>query len=170
MKALGAGGWLVAALLAGAAPARAQVVAPADSVPVAAPTPAPAPDSLRPPATPMGAMFRSFLLPGWGQAIYGRKVTAGVMIGFEGLAVGMALKSQAELDYIERTGSGRADAKRQERQDWLALVVFNHLMSGLEAYVSSHLWDFPGDLELRALPGGAMGATLSLPLRGGGPR
>ena len=43
-------------------------------------------------------------------------------------------------------------------------MVFNHLMSGLEAYVSAHLYDFPADLQLRALPNGGMQAGVTLPL------
>jgi hypothetical protein len=37
-------------------------------------------------------------------------------------------------------------------------------LSGLEAYVSAQLWDFPGDLSVRRIPGGAA-AEVSLPLR-----
>ncbi|MEP6745899.1 MAG: hypothetical protein ABJB33_10425 [Gemmatimonadota bacterium] len=124
-------------------------------------------DSLRRPTTPIGAMFRSFLIPGWGQAVYGRRVTAGVMMGFEGLSLGMLLKVKSELNQIEETGSGRWRAKRQEQQDWFTVLIFNHLMSGLDAYVSSHLYDFPGDLELQALPSGGMRFGVTLPL---GPR
>ena len=112
----------------------------------------------------MGAMFRSFLLPGWGQAVYGRKVTAGIMIGFEGLSLGMLLKVHSEMDQIPASDTLRLSNKRQERQDWMTVLIFNHLMSGLEAYVSSHLYDFPGDLQLRALPGGGVRAGVTLPL------
>jgi hypothetical protein len=119
------------------------------------------------PTTPTGAMFRSFLIPGWGQASYGRKVTAGIMLGVEGLSLGMILKVKSEQAYIEDTGSDRWRKKRQEQEDWITILVFNHLMSGLEAYVSSHLYDFPGDLEMRALPSGGMRVGVSLPL---GPR
>ena len=43
-------------------------------------------------------------------------------------------------------------------------LVFNHLFAGLEAYVGAHLADFPGDLNIRAVPGG-VGASLSVPVR-----
>ena len=155
----------VAVLIALPSPVGGQVLAPPDST---APTPKhptpPLADSLRRPTTPMGAMFRSFLIPGWGQAVYGRKVTAGIMIGFEGLSLGMLLKVGSEMDQIPASDSVRITNKRQERQDWITVLVFNHLMSGLEAYVSSHLYDFPGDLEIRALPGGGMRAGVTLPL------
>ena len=109
-------------------------------------------------------MFRSFLIPGWGQAVYGRKVTAGVMLGVEGLSWGMILKVQSEARYIQDTNSPKWHAKRQESQDWFTILVFNHLMSGLEAYVSSHLYDFPGDLQMQALPTGGMGVGVTLPI------
>jgi hypothetical protein len=41
------------------------------------------------------------------------------------------------------------------------LWVFNHLLAGAEAFVSSHLRDFPPDLKLRAVPGGIL---LAIPL------
>ncbi len=169
------GGWadrriLIATLAVAIAPS---VVRAQDSVTVRVPTTA-AVDPPRPPVrpsaaprrptTPMGAMFRSFLIPGWGQAVYGRKVTAGIMMGVEGLALGMLLKVRNETDQVAPTDSIRLTAKRQERQDWITIVVFNHLMSGLEAYVSSHLYDFPGDLQLRALPTGGMGVGVTLPI------
>jgi len=112
-------------------------------------------------------MFRSFLIPGWGQAVYGRKVTAGFMLGVEGLSLGMILKTSSELDYIRSSGSAKEASKLQQREDWIAILVFNHLMSGLEAYVSAHLYDFPGDLQLQALPQGGMRMGVTLPL---GPR
>ena len=120
--------------------------------------------SVRRPTTPMGAMFRSFLLPGWGQATYGRKVTGGVMMAFEGLSIGMLLKIKSDERYIEETNSTKLKDKRQQEQDWITLIVFDHLMSGLEAYVSAHLYDFPGDLQMQTLPDGRMGVGVTLPL------
>lgn len=113
---------------------------------------------------PMGAFWRSFLVPGWGQARLGRKLTAGILIGWEGTTLGMSLKTRHELAYLRRTGSGRADDKRREHEDWLVLLGFNHLFAGLEAYVSGHLSDFPPDLTLQAVPGG-VGAAMSVPIR-----
>jgi len=111
-------------------------------------------------------MLRSFLLPGWGQAVYGRKVTAGFMMGLEGLSLGMIVKVSGELDQTRAAGGASAEAKLQEREDWITIMVFNHLMSGLEAYVAAHLYDFPGDLELQALPQGGMRVGVTLPLGG----
>ena len=115
------------------------------------------------PVNPMGAFWRSFLVPGWGQARLGRKLTAGILIAWEGTTLGMSLKTRHELAYLRRTGSGRADDKRREHEDWLVLLAFNHLFAGLEAYVSAHLSDFPADLKFQAVPGG-VGAGVSIPI------
>jgi hypothetical protein len=114
--------------------------------------------------SPFNAFWRSFLLPGWGQARLNRKLTGGMFVAWEGVTLGMSLKTRHELDYLRRTGSARANDKRQEHEDWLVLLGFNHLFAGLEAYVSAHLADFPGDLRFQAVPGG-VGATASFPIR-----
>jgi hypothetical protein len=121
-------------------------------------------DSLALRTSPMNAFWRSFLLPGWGQAKLGRKLTGGIFIAWEGTTLAMSLKTRHELAYLRRTNSGRADDKRREHEDWLVLLGFNHLFAGLEAYVSGHLSDFPGDLRLQAVPGG-IGAAISVPMR-----
>lgn len=114
--------------------------------------------------SPLNYFFRSLLLPGWGQASLDRKLTGGLFILFEGVALGMALKANSEIDYLERTDSERLEEKRRERQDWFVLLGANHLFSGLEAFVSANLFDFPADLQARALPGGRTGFGLALPL------
>jgi hypothetical protein len=114
--------------------------------------------------SPLNYLVRSFVLPGWGQASLDRKLTGGIFLAFEGIALGMALKTNSELQYLERTGSERVEDKRQERQDWFVLVGMNHLFSGLEAFVSANLYDFPGDLGARPLPGGRTGFGITLPV------
>ena len=121
-------------------------------------------DSLALRTSPMNAFWRSFLLPGWGQAKLGRKLTGGIFVAWEGTTLAMSLKTRHELAYLRRTNSARADDKRREHEDWLVLLAFNHLFSGLEAYVSAHLSDFPGDLRLQAVPGG-IGGAVSMPIR-----
>ena len=115
---------------------------------------------------PLPAFFHSFLVPGWGQAKLDRKLTGALFMAWEGVTIGMTLKASSELRFLERTGadSSRLEQKRQERQDWLVLVVFNHLFSGLEAFVSSHLQDFPADVRIRATPGG-VGLQATVPIR-----
>lgn len=126
---------------------------------------APAPDSVGfTPISPLNAFWRSFLVPGWGQARLNRKLTGGIFVAWEGVTLGMSLKTRHELAYLRRTSSARADNKRREHEDWIVLLAFNHLFAGLEAYVGAHLADFPGDLQIRAVPGG-VGASVSVPIR-----
>jgi hypothetical protein len=137
------------------------VVLPAQSV---APAAATQDSALRRPR-PFNYFFRSLLVPGWGQASLNRKVTGGIFVAFEGLSLGMMLKTNTELHYLEATNSDLVSAKRAERQDWIVAMVMTHLFSALEAYVSANLFDFPADLRIRALPGGRTGFGVSLPVR-----
>jgi hypothetical protein len=133
--------------------------------PVAAAVPAAVPDSAGfTRISPINAFWRSFLLPGWGQARLNRKLTGGIFVAWEGVTLGMSLKTRHELAYLRRTRSARADNKRREHEDWVVLLAFNHLFAGLEAYVGAHLTDFPGDLKIQAVPGG-LGASVSVPIR-----
>ena len=111
---------------------------------------------------PMGAFWRSVLIPGWGQAATGRHTTGAIFVVWEGVTAMMTLKAQQEANYMKRIGSANLKLKRQEVQDWLVLWVFNHLFSGAEAYVSAHLQDFPADLSIQAFPRG-IGISLPLP-------
>jgi hypothetical protein len=111
---------------------------------------------------PMGAFWRSLVLPGWGQAVTDRHTTGAAFVAWEGVTVMMTLKAQQEVNYFKSIGSPNVRLKRQEVQDWLVLWIFNHLFSGAEAYVSAHLRDFPPDLQVRAFPGGI---GVSIPLR-----
>jgi hypothetical protein len=120
----------------------------------------------RSPVSPMGGFFRSLVIPGWAQAKLGRRLTGGLFLAWEGVTLGMSIKADRELQYLKERGDTdeAIEGKRQEREDWLVLLVFNHLFAGLEAFVASHLYDFPRDLEIRAAPSG-FGAVVSLPIR-----
>jgi hypothetical protein len=118
------------------------------------------PPALRHP--PLYYFALSGLVPGWGQAKLDRKLTAGLFIVFEGLAVSMAMKSYSEIKFLDRGDSVTSIARHAERQDWFVLIGFNHLFSALEAFVSAHLIDFPPDLKMRMLPGGRMGIGITI--------
>jgi hypothetical protein len=111
---------------------------------------------------PVGALWRSLVLPGWGQAATGRKVTGALFTIWEGTTMFMTLKAQQEANYFKESGSPSLHSKRQEVQDWLVLWGFNHLFSGAEAFVAAHLRDFPGDLKIQVIPRG-VGFRLALP-------
>ena len=73
---------------------------PRPAAPTSAPPHAPAStDSLtRRYISPSAALWRSLLLPGWGQARLNRKLTAGLFIAWEGVTLGMSLKTLHELE------------------------------------------------------------------------
>ena len=138
------------------------------AAPQASPPQAPAPTARKPPLGPSGAFLRSFIVPGWGQVQLHRPVSALIFVGIEGTLVGLSLKANHDVKVARETDqspdSSVVVAKKKKREDWLVLLGFNHLMAGLEAYVASHLWDFPGDLHIRAMPGG-IGASATIPIR-----
>jgi hypothetical protein len=46
-------------------------------------------------------------------------------------------------------------------EDWVAVILFNHLFSGADAYVAANLWDLPQHLGMRATPLPRGGAVVS---------
>jgi hypothetical protein len=122
------------------------------------------PFRVQPPISPLGAFGRSLLVPGWGQAVLGRRVTGAFFVFWEGLTITMTLKASHQLDYFQEVGTEeQIEAKKQEIQDWVVLLVFNHLLAGAEAFVSAYLWDFPVELEQRVLPGDRVGVGARVP-------
>jgi hypothetical protein len=119
-------------------------------------------------------MARSLLLPGWGQSVLGRRTTGAVFVFWEGVTLGMTLKSAHQLSYLRRADAARPeeerdqellDSKKAEFQDWLVLFIFNHLFSAAEAFVSANLWDFPEEIiAIRPLPDDRVALTFSLTL------
>lgn len=120
---------------------------------------------VEPPVSPLGALWRSLLVPGWGQAILGRRVTGAAFVFWEGVTLGMTLKSVHQLGYLRRTGSANVDSKKQEIQDWAVLLGFNHLLAAAESYVAALLWDFPAELETEVQQSGAVNVGVSLRFR-----
>jgi len=89
-------------------------------------------------------------------------VTGALFVAWEGTTLYMWRKAEQEARYLEEIGAGHVKGKRQESEDWLVLLVFNHLFAGAEAFVAGHLQDFPEELRIRAIPGG-VGVRLPLP-------
>jgi hypothetical protein len=44
---------------------------------------------------------------------------------------------------------GRIRSRRQQLEDWIAILAFNHLFSGADAFVAGHLGDIPRRLTMR---------------------
>jgi hypothetical protein len=59
------------------------------------------------------------------------------------------------LDTVpNRFDTDRVDARRTQVEDWIAVLVFNHLFAGADAFVASLLWDLPARVGARDLPRG----------------
>lgn len=41
----------------------------------------------------------------------------------------------------------RIAARRTHYEDWIAAIIFNHLIAGADAYVAANLWDFPVNVK-----------------------
>jgi hypothetical protein len=46
-------------------------------------------------------------------------------------------------------------ARRTHVEDWISMLVFNHLFAAADAFVASLLWDLPARVELRLNRSGA---------------
>jgi hypothetical protein len=53
-----------------------------------------------------------------------------------------------------RFDAERVEARRTQVEDWIAVLIFNHLFAGADAFVASLLWDLPARVGLRHLPRG----------------
>ena len=157
-----------------------------------APNTAVIPDSLlRPPISPRRAFLYSLLIPGQGQMSLRRERTAALFGAIEIGSIFMLLKSENDLKiarahvadsvftgtYTPSTTSDPADslpvytpdrlaarvrARQLHVQDWVAALVFNHLLSGAEAFVAAQLWDLPAQVSFRPAPRGlAVNASIA---------
>jgi hypothetical protein len=133
----------------------------------AAPRPV-APDSLRPPISPRRAFLTSLLFPGAGQNRLGRHRVAAGVVGVEVMAIAMIRESAADLgearrqlgdslvvSYVDasgnrlpaptvdrrRFGDEEVSSRRSHVEDWIAVLIANHLFAASEAFVSASLWD-----------------------------
>src|SRR5690606_7051820 len=59
-----------------------------------------------------------------------------------------------------------ADARKEQREDWIAQTIFWTLASAVDAFVGAHLADFPTGIAAEPRPGGGMELRLSVPAGG----
>ena len=126
-----------------------------------------------PPLSPRRAFLTSFLVPGSAQSVLGRNKAAVLFLGFEAAAISMIHESSADVREARRGlgdsvivafpeidgGTptkipGRFTAalvrtRKSHVEDWIAVLVANHLFSGADAYVAAHLWDVPLELAVK---------------------
>lgn len=113
---------------------------------------------------PMSAFFRSVLIPGWGQLAADQPVRAVFYFVAQSATVFMVIRTQRRID--DATSEGLKESRRNQREDWLVLAGFWALASGIDAWVSAHMWGFEG--EVVPPPDGAPGVAVQyrVPLSG----
>lgn len=109
-----------------------------------------------PPVSPLGALARSFVLPGWGQVAVDRPGRGAVYFTAEAASLFMVFKTHARLQAARRgardAGVGPegedplVESRTRQREDWIVLSVFLALMSGVDAWIGAHLHDFEPEL------------------------
>jgi hypothetical protein len=120
-----------------------------------------------PPVTPMGAFVRSLVVPGWGQAAVDQPGRGAFYFFAQTFFLSMAIRSQAQLDAANRAvpmDQELIDSKKGQRETWVVLAVFTALFSGVDAWVSAHLWDFEG--EITPPDDGSPGVQIQVPVGG----
>lgn len=132
-----------------------------------------------PPIRPKTALFRSLLIPGWGQASLDRGTAGATYFALEAGSIAMLIFAKKELAVAKRAArdstfvndstlgpppelAARVRVRRSQVEDWAALIFFTHLFSAADAFVSAHLWDVRvqvhGGQEMRSA-----GVTATIP-------
>ncbi len=133
-------------------------------------------DEVRAPLTPGGAFLRSFLVPGWAQHVLGRPRAGAFFVATEFVSAVMMVDARQRLKLARVWGrdtmivgweppstpgdpprpivvpgplAGRIQPRRQQVEDWTAILLFNHFLAGADAFVAAHLWDLPVQLEFQ---------------------
>lgn len=135
-----------------------------------------------PPLTPKRAFLYSSLLPGFGQSRLDRGTSGALFASIELAAIVMMRRSQIDLrearrfqidtlpdqylvsrDSVIKSGAftnrftrDLVKTRRLHVEDWIAVVAFNHLFAGADAFVSAQLWDVPVELSAFPRPAGAV--------------
>jgi len=121
--------------------------------------------------SPMGAVLRSALVPGWGQMYAGQPIRAAVAFcGVAGLAGTIVYQNQMVV-------RSRTQAERDFYLNYRSQAVWwcfgVYLLNLLDAFVDAHLWHFDTDPSLAFLPfsGSVAGCRLAFtfPLERGYP-
>ncbi len=83
------------------------------------------------------------MLPGWAQAELGHEARGAFYFLAETFSLFMIARTQTRLDHAERNfpeDAGLIDARKQQREDWIALAVFWALFSAADGWVSVQLY------------------------------
>lgn len=96
------------------------------------------------------------------QALWEKEVSARL----EAAGVSDPEELAAALEAHEEVAGARGlvAAREEQREDWVAVAIFTLLISGVDAFVSAHLQDFPQPLVEPGPGGGGVAVGLRLPV------
>ena len=142
---------------------------------------------IKPPISPRRAFLYSLMLPGYAQSILGRGKSGTLILGFETAAIVMLRESSQNLrdarrflndsipvSFVDANGNPQVrwertpfsrdlvQTRREQVEDWIAVLVANHLFAAADAYVAALLWDLPVEV---AASGSRSSATLAMRVR-----
>lgn len=171
--------------------AKAPVAQPAGITPRRAPVRSSVPlggEGRKPPITPRRAFLYSLMIPGWGQSRLDRGTAGALFAAIELGSIAMARKSSVDLRQARRYSTDSLPGnftvgtdgtivgttivpprfetelvrtRRLHTEDWYAALLFNHLLSGADAFVAAQLWDVTPAVSLRPYTNGvALMATI----------
>jgi hypothetical protein len=133
-------------------------------------------DTVHSPITPKRAFLSSLFVPGSAQNILGRHRAAAALLAVEVISIGMIRESGADLrearqqfgdsivmTYVDargvslstptlqrrRFGNTEIHSRRSHVEDWVALLIANHLFAASDAFVSANLWDVAAHVTVR---------------------
>ncbi len=87
-------------------------------------------------------------------ALWEARATAELMA--QGITEFDAIEAALENDEQVARFRGLVDARQEQREDWLAVALFTLLLSGVDAFVSAHLGNFPEPLTIEGDPDGGV--------------
>jgi len=100
--------------------------------------------------SPMGAMIRSAILPGWGQAYNHKYLKALVYLGGESYFIYRYSAIDKDVNKLKNDNAAEDDIKKKEhlRNGWAWLFSAGYLLALGDAYVDAHLYGLYSDTEL----------------------
>jgi hypothetical protein len=132
---------------------------------------------LKPPLSPRRAFLYSLAVPGYAQSVLGRNKAGAFELAFEAVSLVMIRISAADVREARRAATdsipvsfvnddgaptiryeptpftaGLLRSRRARLEDWIAVLLANHLFSAADAYVSALLWDLPAEVSIGATP------------------